>query len=321
MSHKHRIPRSFDEFKIWLLRKLPNYTYICPECKRGTYEKLGACPHCGYAYQIPHEKLRVPPELYKNTEEGKKELHDYVHKYIFPQLTAIERLYLIQYFTILFSDGFESGDFTAWDSTSSAAGTLAVTQDVPHHGDDVAKFTSDGIGWGGHGRVHKTIAGDEDVIYAKYHVRFDTLITGDDREYIFIDLDSPETIEIARAKLRREAGPVYFWRATCDGIDYDSANFVPTVDTWYCVELAIEVDNVAGWVKLYVDTVLKINQAGIDLSAESRINQVTFGIAKNQAPSVENWVFVKIPHLSLKVWIVSVPKPHAKVSSFPLRLL
>lgn len=120
---------------LWLLRLLPMWDYICPKCKKEVKQKTHKCPHCGENYGIP---LRVPPKVLKDTEV----LEEYVHKHIFPKVSASHREYLTQFFTVLFKDGFESGTILktdvpagAWDATSIESGaSLSVSSTVAHHG-------------------------------------------------------------------------------------------------------------------------------------------------------------------------------------------
>ncbi|MFN3329236.1 MAG: hypothetical protein ACK40U_10400, partial [Fervidobacterium pennivorans] len=41
--------------------------------------------------------------------------------------------------TEIFSDGFESGDFSAWTGTAQSSGTVTVVTENPHHGTYSAK--------------------------------------------------------------------------------------------------------------------------------------------------------------------------------------
>ena len=58
-------------------------------------------------------------------------MSEYAHKVLAPKLSSKQREFLFKYFTELFSDGFESGDFSAWDLTQN---NVSVETDNPHHG-------------------------------------------------------------------------------------------------------------------------------------------------------------------------------------------
>jgi len=73
--------------------------YICPKCKKQVAWKSHYCPFCNERY---HFAIRVPLRLLRNVRNGiaTKELHDYVHIYLFPKLDIFDQQYLNQYFTI-----------------------------------------------------------------------------------------------------------------------------------------------------------------------------------------------------------------------------
>ncbi len=106
--------------------------YICPRCKKRVPYKSHHCPFCGERY---HFAIKVPLRLLKNVRNGiaTKELHDYVHIYLFPQLDIFDQHYLDQYFTILLVSQGTNG--YAQGTASAASGTLPVNlQQAPVNG-------------------------------------------------------------------------------------------------------------------------------------------------------------------------------------------
>jgi hypothetical protein len=127
------------KFPLWLLRLLPMWDYVCPRCQQDVPKNSHKCPHCGERYPMP---LKLPPSVLKD----KKLLEDYVHKHIFPTVSPVHRAYLSQFFTELFSDGFESGDFSEWTSTTTeGSATITVDNAYAHHGSYAAKVYLDGF--------------------------------------------------------------------------------------------------------------------------------------------------------------------------------
>src|SRR3989337_2094782 len=108
----------------WLLPMLPMWEYICPKCRKGVKQSAHQCTHCSEKFPLA---IRVPPSFLKDPEK----LEAYVHKHIFPRVSEFERNYLTKYFTVIFSDGFESGDFSAWTGT---VGGPTVSNVQAHHG-------------------------------------------------------------------------------------------------------------------------------------------------------------------------------------------
>ena len=120
------------EIPYWILKLLPMWEYVCPACQKEVPKNSHECSHCGEKYPLT---LKVPPSLLKDP----KKLEAYVHKHVFPRVSEFERNYLTKYFTVLFSDGFESNDFTAWTGTNGAP---VVQQVIVHSGTHAANITS-----------------------------------------------------------------------------------------------------------------------------------------------------------------------------------
>ena len=144
------------EIPYWLLKLLPMWKYVCPACRKEVAKNNHECPHCGEKYPLV---IRVPPTFLKDS----KKFEVYVHKHIFPRVSEFERNYLTKYFTILFSDGFESGDFSAW---SSITGTPVISTSTPHHGSYCMSCKVNGEG------VNKIINAIDNV-YIQVHFKFE----------------------------------------------------------------------------------------------------------------------------------------------------
>jgi hypothetical protein len=109
--------------------------------------------------------LRVPPKVLKD----KKTLTEYVHKHVFPIVNAETRFYLSQFFTVLFSDGFETGDFSAWTGTS---GSPAVVSSWAHHGVYSAEVQANDL-------IQKSFGTSYNTVYMRSYVKFNTLPDAD----------------------------------------------------------------------------------------------------------------------------------------------
>jgi hypothetical protein len=102
-----------------VLQLLPMWEYICPKCRRIVKANSHKCVHCGEKYR--GLKIRVPPTFLKSY----KALEKFMHKYVLPRVSDKMRSFLTKYFTIFFTDGFESGTTNAWQTTE--AGFTVVT--------------------------------------------------------------------------------------------------------------------------------------------------------------------------------------------------
>ena len=109
-----------------LLCLLGTQVHICPKCKNIVKRKTHECSYCGEKYPFA---VKVPLYLLKDIKNGiaTEALHYYVHTYIFPHLSEIERLYLTQYFTIVLVQGGPSNPARGTSTSSSISVTMALT--------------------------------------------------------------------------------------------------------------------------------------------------------------------------------------------------
>ena len=248
----------------WLLRLLPMWDYICPRCRRKVSKNSHECPHCGELYGVP---LRVPPRCLKD----KKALEDYVHEHIFPKVSAGQREYLARFFTEFFSDGFESGDFSAWSGTSVNGATIEVASDYAKQGAYSCKVSGlDGTAEGGW--VYKDLG----TAYSELYVRQYWRIDGEPEGSGFWHVGPYVAISGSSDK----AKPVFNFATDKWGIhyrdsggswvvSYESGTSTVNIGTWYCVELHVKGDNPNSVLELWVDGVQKLSLTGLSLEYES----------------------------------------------------
>ena len=165
---------------------------------------------------------------------------EYAHNVLAPKLTKKQRALLFKYFTILFSDGFESGDFGAWTGTNGAP---SVTSGNAHHG------------------TYKTII-DADLEYAyKTYTATATIYV---RAYVNFQVLPPANADYARLLNVRKAGVailaalvitksvgVIKWQ-----LDYRHAGALnsvlssqqtgATTGVWYAIELEVKCSTADG---------------------------------------------------------------------------
>ena len=115
-----------------VLDLFPIWEYQCPKCGAYLgYEPVEYCVKCGARFTP--EQARVPPRFLKNY----KAMSEFAHKVLAPKLTEKQRQLLFKYFTTIFEDSFESGDFSAW--TGGVGGTHTVTSEKSYQGSYSAK--------------------------------------------------------------------------------------------------------------------------------------------------------------------------------------
>jgi len=187
------------------------------------------------------------------------ELSDFIHESVFPKLDQDERNYLAQWFTTIFSDGFESGDFTAWTGTF---GTPEVLDTKKHSGTYACKCN-----------------GNE---YA--YITFDAQTELNARCWYLIESipDPGEFYHILRLKDSTILLQIYNSGGTLQlriihpggTLTY---NYSFETETWYCLELGFVKDAVAGEYKGYIDEVEVISSTGLDTSSVTSPTRVDAG--------------------------------------------
>jgi hypothetical protein len=129
--------------------------------------------------------------------------------------------------TTLFSDGFESGDFSAWSFTQ---GTVEVVTTPVHKGTKAMKAT---FGAGNCGAFEDLGSGYSDLYFRGY-LRFPTLPASE----MYTDLCSlfPSTFaEFVNLAVYNSGGRMIWFLGYPGGPSYAVATIL--VDTWYCFEL------------------------------------------------------------------------------------
>jgi DNA-directed RNA polymerase subunit RPC12/RpoP len=234
------------------------WDYVCPRCRREVAKNSHKCPHCGERFPFP---LKVPPICLKD----QKALEDYVHKHIFPRISASQREYLAQFFTIIFSDGFESGNFSAWDGVyTGGVGTAQVVTDQKHHGTYSAKL------YGGSGSdyalVLKTFTATNPAFFRLY-IYIPSLFT-ENRIKMLANLRSPTTkIRIMIGK--DDTGYRWALENTYTGAIYYSSYMTIPTETWICIELKAYNNPSAGELRLWKDGTEIITQTGLTLTSDA----------------------------------------------------
>jgi hypothetical protein len=241
----------------WLFRLLPMWDYICPKCQKEVPKNSRECPFCSERYPSP---LKVPPKLHKD----RKALENYVHKHIFPKVSREHREYLTQFFTDLFSDGFESGDFSAWTATS---GTPTIVGSPTHHG-SYAMNTNGSADY-----VYKTLASTITKAFYRFYWRTDTAPASG--EYAYLASLRPTTWGTACAMVGvwNNAGTIT-WILTVNGVPHYYTLGSCNPNQWYCIEFEYDADSDSQ--SLWIDGIKIISATD---SATAEIKYITLGIS------------------------------------------
>lgn len=161
---------------------------------------------------------------------------------------------------VIFSDGFESGDLSAWTGTVQNGATIAASNALAHTGSWSA-VTAGLQGAGEYALVTKTVSSASEL-YMRWYCRFNTTVpTG---AYVALGLfwtGSAYTGVFLLDKANNKWGAynvhtsTFYWEAGTSTIN---------ADTWYCLELRCVRHATTGILQTWVDGVAKINQSGLD---------------------------------------------------------
>ena len=251
-----------DFFPIW--------EYQCPKCGAYLgYEPVEYCVKCGARFTP--EQARVPPRFLKNY----KAMSEFAHKVLAPKLTEKQRQLLFKYFTTIFEDGFESGDFSAWTGTD---GSPSVQSSVVNSGSYAMQVDALYDAWVG---VYKDV-GTQTTTFFRAYVRFTSVPDADGERLRFMHLGTT-TSKRTFVQIRYVTDHVEWqlWEYD-DGANWHSASSsTPTFNAnqWYCVEVKRYCAGGTGEVRLYVDGTEIASITGLDNDAytTSRIACEAYG--------------------------------------------
>ncbi|MEM3579287.1 MAG: hypothetical protein QXK47_02375 [Candidatus Bathyarchaeia archaeon] len=232
----------------WLLRLLPMWDYICPKCKKQVSKNSHECPYCGERFPFP---LRVPPKVLKDPEA----LEEYVHQHVFPKVSAWQREYLTRYFTIIFQDGFESGDFSAWTGTTvDSENTLEVISSAAHHGSYGAR--SKASAFAGNAFCYKTLDSVQTELHARMYVK--VLSWGSMTGYggPLLLITTTGGVRLAFCGIYNDGGTYKWALRTYGDSSWTLTDVTLQTNIWVCLELRV-LKSTSGEAKLYIDDVLK----------------------------------------------------------------
>jgi hypothetical protein len=264
---------------LWLLKLLPMWDYICPKCRKEVQKESRRCIYCGENYDAP---LRVPPKILKDS----KALEAYVHKHIFPKVSALQREYLAQFFTVILQDCFESGDLSAWTGTTVTVNDVcAVLPGIAHHGIYGLRSSVDDAD-NDNAFVYKTLTAAS-TYYVRMYVRFNVLLGpsgGKKGNLLSLWNSGDSNTPIAWVAVTDSQSGLMGWY----GLAHSGAASLLTEVTasgvcgvWRCVELKGVASLTVGEVRVYIDGVEQVALTGLNMGYTT-IDSVRVGFTSKQ---------------------------------------
>jgi hypothetical protein len=184
-------------------------------------------------------------------------------------------------------DGFESGNFGAWTTTSTGSSgsgeTLSITSSQAYSGVYAANFSSNGGGSYERSYVAETLNPTADTVYVQgvFCVTQNGIVENGDKIKL-IELRAGSSI-IAAAGVIERSGTLRWWLETRDGtswIETYSTTTTGDVSSWFTVELQWTNDAANGGASLLVNGVTMLQVSGDDTSNYGSCSQVRMGLAE-----------------------------------------
>lgn len=231
------------------------WEHICPKCRKLVKGNSHVCPHCGEHYP---QALKIPPTFLKD----KKRLEEYVHKHVFPRISKFERDYLTQYFTILFSDNFASGSFSAWTTTATGdTGDVIEVSSAETYQSTYSCYISQVTGWSGDTYAEYDFSSSYPTVYLRAYVYITSFpASGSAVNYLWTRGSSGS---ISKAGVYYD-GTYYYWFVTNFINSQAQTNYQASIslNVWYCVEMETVISASAGIIQLWINGTSVINLTG-----------------------------------------------------------
>ncbi|MFQ6080752.1 MAG: hypothetical protein ACE5OW_03675 [Candidatus Bathyarchaeia archaeon] len=205
-------------------------------------------------------------------------MSEYVHKFLAPKLSPKLRDLLLQHFTEIFSDGFETGDYSAWTGTYEDPDpdtTLGVVTTQKHHGTYSSEAVTDGSD-------HKAYCYKEISDYATIYVRFYIYLDAFSGNYYMYFLLVENTTSGHIVALGVNGGSRYletYWYDATLGWDRTTSSTTLELDTWTCLELRFTKGTGDGVIQVWKDGTEVIDLKRTDVDRDIYPNRIKCGWA------------------------------------------
>lgn len=184
----------------------------------------------------------------------------------------------------IFSDGFESGNYSAWTNTAvDGTSTISIDGTVRRSGVNSSRsiIAGNGNDWA---YCYKDITG-QTVLYARTYFML-TALPANGTEVQTISFHGTGQLAVASIGVT-SGGSAYIGLASRNGttMEYNASLQTVSLNTWYALELYATVNASTGAYAVYFDNVQVISVSGKDSSQYGNITQVRFGAVYTDSTS------------------------------------
>lgn len=185
---------------------------------------------------------------------------------------------------VLFSDDFESGDFTTkWTAEGKTVGEVtSIVDTAPHQGIYNASYYCNGSVAGEYAYWYKEPfdGGAVALCYMRAYFRFLTALPANNAEYYTIMAAYNSGTEIGLVGVYNDGGTIKWQLTYRDGagtVDIRAAPG-PVLNRWYCVEMYVKVNAGNGETILFIDGVDILSKiGGFDNSGAGNVQAIVLG--------------------------------------------
>ncbi|MFX0185408.1 MAG: DUF2341 domain-containing protein, partial [Candidatus Hodarchaeota archaeon] len=167
-----------------------------------------------------------------------------------------------------FYDGFESGDLSGWDgsSTGSALDSISVSTDQAYTGTYSVKCQMDDVA-DPQAMVYEDIS-DEQNLFARVHIYLDPSLSISDRLTVIEFIDTSTGWQNLISVTIDDDMTLYMWNAIAEeDYGYGVGNTI-SKGSWHILEIQAKISDTAGEARLWLDGILDIEATGINLGTE-----------------------------------------------------
>lgn len=170
---------------------------------------------------------------------------------------------------MIFSDGFETGDFSQWtNTTSTGAGDNPLIVDIGTRKGNFSCFLQ--VNGAGFSIIEKTLPASKTTVHCRAYTNFGQLpaIFGERWDYIinFRTTPYPEFL----VSVENTGVDTYKWAVynSTEGVFHYGSDVALFAGTWYSIEFEVIIDAVAGAMNLYVDNIPVVTQTGLNTGTD-----------------------------------------------------
>lgn len=193
---------------------------------------------------------------------------------------------------LIFSDGFESGNFSAWTSQfTDPLDTIEVIAGAAHSGSYGLHTINNGLA--DVAITKKVFAQSYTTVYERVYVYMLNIPAQADGYIRFFDLRHGSTQDFGCGLLRDGSNNYEWFIHYPSGGGYAnsySSTFTPSSATWYCLEIKAVVSGTVGEARLYVDGAEVITVTGLNTGTNALdATEVGCGLIDDTPPASNIW--------------------------------